>query len=98
MSILKHEIKRLTLRTGDGHISDQGVELACGILITLACQSDANTVWDVAMHPHGLIQAAVNADIRGAHLVFGNFADLLQSTGSPLLEATETSTERFTLW
>jgi len=37
--------------------------------------------------PHGLVEAHVDADVGGSHLLDGKLADLLDGAGGPLLEA-----------
>ena len=39
-----------------------------------------------SLRPNMFVQSGVNPDIHGAHLLFGKFLDLLDSTTSPVLE------------
>jgi hypothetical protein len=70
---------------------DVGVQTLLGTLlvVTLAGDADAETegnALDTSL-PDLLVQGGVDADILGAHSLLGESADLLDSTGSTLLEA-----------
>lgn len=75
---------------GDGDVCDEGVELVWGILILIAFpgQTHTHAVRHIphSFGPHGLVEACVDADIRSAHLLHCELADLLQGARSSPLE------------
>lgn len=71
-------------------VLDDRVELLLGILVVvaLAGKADAETVRDVldTGGPDGLVEASINADVLGAHMLLGERADGLDGRRGTLLE------------
>ena len=71
-------------------MADDSVKLLGGLLVIVALAGEANAeavrnVLD-ASGPDGLVQASINADILGAHVLLGKGADSLDGGGGTLLE------------
>jgi hypothetical protein len=71
-------------------VLDKSVQSLLGflILVTLAVQADADTVWDIAdtTGPDELVQTDINTDIIGSHLLLGKGSELLDGVTGTLLE------------
>lgn len=59
-----------------------------GCVLFLRCVYQQCIISPDTLAPHCLVEASVNADIRGSHLLHGELADLLDGAGSPFLETT----------
>ena len=59
------------------------------ILVSLAGKTHADTIWDVpdSLGPEVFVEAGVDTDIGGSHLLHGELTDSLDGTWGPLLES-----------
>lgn len=81
-----------TLEALDLDVGNEGVHGlgALLVLVALAREADANAGGDAAdtLAPDELVELNIDADVASAHVGLGELLDLLQRTGSAVLEAT----------
>merc|ERR1719384_2182390 len=81
----------VNLALGDLDVGDKGVELVDAVLVLVPepGEADPHPEGDAphALGPDGLVQPCVDPHVLGSHLLLCKLLDLLDSSGSPVLEA-----------